>query len=70
MTCKIDLFNLSSTYVVLRDDGEAAPIAVSDRFFEDLERKFRDFKGKRLMLGRRTLVFSKHELAAPISEII
>jgi hypothetical protein len=37
MTGKIAPFNLSSTYVVLGDNGDATPIAVSDRFFEDLE---------------------------------
>lgn len=40
---------LSSTYVVLGDNGDATPIAVSDRFFEDLESKFGDFKAKRLI---------------------
>jgi uncharacterized cupin superfamily protein len=49
MTREIDHFSLSSTYVVLGDDGEATPMAVSDRFFEDLEHKFGDFKGKRLI---------------------
>jgi quercetin dioxygenase-like cupin family protein len=34
---------------VLEDNGDAIPIAVSDRFFEDLESKFGDFKGKRLI---------------------
>lgn len=49
MTHEIDLFNLSSTYVVLEDNGDAMPIAVSDRFYEDLEHQFGDFKGKRLI---------------------
>lgn len=45
MIGEIDLFSLSSTYVVLGDNGDATPISVSDRFFEDLEYKFGDFKG-------------------------
>ncbi len=49
MIGEIDLFSLSSTYVVLGDNGDATPISVSDRFFEDLESKFGDFKGKRLI---------------------
>jgi mannose-6-phosphate isomerase-like protein (cupin superfamily) len=49
MIGEIDLFSLSSTYVVLEDNGNAIPIAVSDRFFEDLESKFGDFKGKKLI---------------------
>jgi hypothetical protein len=40
MSSEIDLFSLSSTYVVLEANGDATPIAVSDRFFENLERKF------------------------------
>lgn len=49
MTNKIDSFSISSTYVVLGDDGDTLPIQVSDNFFADLERKFGDFKGKRLV---------------------
>ncbi len=49
MIGEIDLFSLSSTYVVLGDNGDAIPVAVSDRFFEDLESKVDDFKGKRLI---------------------
>ncbi|MBW4547665.1 MAG: hypothetical protein KME25_24970 [Symplocastrum torsivum CPER-KK1] len=49
MSGEIDRFSLSSTYVVLEDNGDAIPVAVSDRFFEDLESKFGDFKGKRLI---------------------
>ena len=49
MSGEIDLFSLSSTYVVLGDNGDAIPVRVSDRFFEDLESKFGDFKGKRLI---------------------
>lgn len=49
MTRESDFFSLSSTYVVLGDNGKATPIAVSDRFFADLESKFGDFKGKRLI---------------------
>ena len=49
MTSKSDIFNISSTYVVLGEGGDAIPIAVGDRFFEDLERKFGEFKGKRLI---------------------
>lgn len=48
MTNEIDPFNITSTHVVLEDNGDVAPISVSDRFFEDLENKFGDFKGKRL----------------------
>jgi hypothetical protein len=49
MSGEIDRFSLSSTYVVLEDNGDAIPVAVSDRFFEDLESQFGDFKGKRLI---------------------
>jgi quercetin dioxygenase-like cupin family protein len=49
MIGEIDLFSLSSTYVVLGDNGDAIPVAVSDRFFEQLESKAGDFKGKRLI---------------------
>ncbi len=49
MIGEIDLFSLSSTYVVLGDNGDVIPVAVSDRFFEDLESKVGDFKGKRLI---------------------
>lgn len=49
MSGEIDLFSLSSTYVVLGDNGDAIPVAMSDRFFEDLEYKEGDFKGKRLI---------------------
>ena len=49
MRGEIDRFSLSSTYVVLEDNGDAIPVAVSDRFFEQLESKFGDFKGKRLI---------------------
>jgi hypothetical protein len=41
--------NINSTYVVLDDTGNAIPIAVSDRFYKDLEHQFGDFKGKRLI---------------------
>jgi len=49
MIPKTDPFNLSSTYIVLGDDGDTVPVAVSDNFFDDLESKFGDFKGKRLV---------------------
>ncbi|HEY9831529.1 MAG TPA: hypothetical protein V6D26_13175 [Stenomitos sp.] len=49
MSGEIDRFSLSSTYVVLEDNGDAIPVAVSDCFFEQLESKFGDFKGKRLI---------------------
>jgi uncharacterized cupin superfamily protein len=42
-------FNLSSTYIVLEEKGDAIPVAVSDRFYQDLEQRFGDFKGKRLI---------------------
>lgn len=49
MTNEINPFNITSTYVVLENNGDATPIAVSDRFFEDLESKFGDFKEKKLI---------------------
>lgn len=49
MPYKRDRFDLSSTYVVLAENGDAIPIAVSDRFYEDLEQRFGDFKGKHLV---------------------
>jgi uncharacterized cupin superfamily protein len=42
-------FNLKSTYLVLREDGDATPIAVSDRFYQDLAHQFGDFRGHRLV---------------------
>jgi mannose-6-phosphate isomerase-like protein (cupin superfamily) len=41
--------NINSTYVVLDEDDNAIPIKVSDRFYQDLEQQFGDFKGKRLV---------------------
>lgn len=41
--------NINSTYVVLDSTGNAIPIAVSDRFYQDLEQQFQDFKEKRLV---------------------
>ena len=49
MTHKISPSNITSTFVVLEDSDEAKAIAVSDRFYEDLEQKFGTFKGKRLI---------------------
>jgi hypothetical protein len=49
MTHEINPLNISSTYVVLEVNGDTTPIAVSDRFFEQLESKAGDFKGKRLI---------------------
>ncbi|MBE9182103.1 cupin domain-containing protein [Oculatella sp. LEGE 06141] len=49
MTRNVTPLNINSTYVVLENDGDATPIPVSDRFFEDLEHQFGDFKGKRLV---------------------
>lgn len=43
------LQNINSTYVVLDGTGNATPIAVSDRFYKDLEQQFGDFKGRRLI---------------------
>jgi uncharacterized cupin superfamily protein len=44
-----NLQNINSTYVVLDDTGNAIPMAVSNRFYKDLEEQFGDFKGKRLI---------------------
>ncbi|NJN58068.1 MAG: hypothetical protein HC879_11530 [Leptolyngbyaceae cyanobacterium SL_5_9] len=49
MSDPIPSFNVSSTYVVLEEKGDAIPIEVSDRFYQDLEQRFGDFKGKRLI---------------------
>ena len=49
MISKTDSFCLDSTYVVLGDNGDAIPVRVSDRFFEDLEHQFGDFKDRRLV---------------------
>lgn len=46
---EIKPLSISSTYVVLDDNGDALPIAVSDRVFEDLASKFGNFRGKRLV---------------------
>lgn len=49
MSTNLQLFNVSSTYIVMDSDGSAIPIPVSNTFFEDLDRQFGDFKGKRLI---------------------
>jgi hypothetical protein len=49
MTSKVAQFTIDSTYLVLGENGDSTPIPVSDRFFADLENKFGDFKGKRLV---------------------
>jgi uncharacterized cupin superfamily protein len=49
MISKMTPLSVKSSYVVLEDNGDATPIAVSDRFYEDLEHQFGDFKGKRLI---------------------
>ncbi|MDX2215013.1 MAG: hypothetical protein SFY66_17120 [Oculatellaceae cyanobacterium bins.114] len=49
MVSNISLFNINSTYTVVDENGDATPVAVSDRFYQDLERQFGDFKGKRLI---------------------
>jgi uncharacterized cupin superfamily protein len=49
MSDTVSPFNISSTYVVLEEKGDAIPIAVSARFYENLEHQFGDFKGKRLV---------------------
>jgi len=49
MTSEIDQFAISSTYIVLGEDGDTISIPVSDHFSADLENKFGDFKGKRLV---------------------
>jgi uncharacterized cupin superfamily protein len=43
------LFSISSTYVVMNENGSAIPVPVSATFFEDLEQQFGDFKGKLLI---------------------
>ncbi len=45
----VNLFNLSSTFVVLEENGKATTLKVGDRFFEALEHQFGDFKDKRLI---------------------
>ena len=40
---------INSTFVVLAENGDAIPVAVSDRFYANLEHQFGDFKGKRLI---------------------
>jgi len=49
MSDEIKSFSLKSTYVVLEENGNVVPIAVSDRFYEDLAQQFGDFKGNRLI---------------------
>lgn len=46
---ELSVFNVSSTFVVLEENSNAIPVAVSDRFYQDLEQQFGDFKGKRLV---------------------
>ncbi len=45
----VNLFNLSSNFVVLEENGKATRVTVGDRFFEALEQQFGDFKDKRLV---------------------
>jgi uncharacterized cupin superfamily protein len=40
---------INSTFVVIAENGDAIPVAVSDRFYANLEHQFGDFKGKRLI---------------------
>lgn len=49
MVGETECFNLKSTYVVLGEEGNASPVAVSDRFYEDLASQFGVFKGNRLI---------------------
>ncbi|WNZ25822.1 hypothetical protein HJG54_25280 [Leptolyngbya sp. NK1-12] len=49
MSSNVNTSTISSTFVVLEENGDPIPITVSDRFYQDLEHKFGDFKGKRLI---------------------
>jgi hypothetical protein len=42
MTGEMSPSSIASMFVVLDDSGEATPIAYRDRFYEDLERKYRN----------------------------
>lgn len=45
----LDPFDITSTYVVMDENGRAIPVTVSNTFFEELDRQFGDFKRKRLV---------------------
>ena len=49
MSVKLEPLNLNSTYIILGDQGVATPIAVDDRFWEQVEQRLSDFSGKRLI---------------------
>jgi hypothetical protein len=52
MTAKIIPSHINFNFVVLEEDGKATPIAVSNRFYADLEQQFGDFKGSSAMVTR------------------
>lgn len=49
MSVKLEPLNLNSTCIILEDNGVAAPIAVDDKFWEQVEQRLGDFSGKRLI---------------------
>ena len=53
MTHPINPSQIAANFVVLEADGKATPIAVSDRFYADLEQQFGDFKGRQLVSYHR-----------------
>lgn len=56
MANELKPFDINSTYVVFDSDGLAIPIEVNDQFWQNLERKFGDFSGKKLI---SSFVFDK-----------
>lgn len=49
MAIKIEPFDINTTFVVMDAQGSAIPVPVGDRFYEELNRCFGDFKDNRLI---------------------
>jgi uncharacterized cupin superfamily protein len=49
MSSELKPFNIHSTYVVFDNNGVAIPLEVNDTFWQNLEHKFGDFSGKKLI---------------------
>ncbi len=46
---KVEPFDLAATFAVLGPQGTAVPVAVTPTLYEDLDRRFDDFKAHRLV---------------------
>lgn len=46
---KVESFDLAATFAVLGPQGSAVPVVATPTLYEDLDRRFDDFKGHRLV---------------------